>query len=98
MEQLLRGLLENVDWSKVAKAAVALIAGAVIAYKVKGVIDKKKLQDALKENGMEEAIIDTVNRKGRVVILKGIKSSKKINVEGGERISDELQEGQRIHI
>lgn len=97
MEWLLRGLVENVDWSKVAKVALGIFAGLVIAYKVKGMIDKKKLQDALSENGFTEGIVEAVNKNARTVSIKDIKSGKKIEVSG-DRISDDIQEGQRIHV
>ena len=96
MEWLLKGLVENVDWGKVAKIAAGLFVAGVIAYKVKGAIDKKKLQEALSENGMTEAVVEAVNKKGRVVSMKDIKSGKKIDV-AGEKISDEIYEGQHIY-
>ncbi len=75
--------------------AAALVAG-VTAYVVKGIIDKRKLQQAMRDKEIQEAIIDEIDRYARKVKLKDLKNGKYLEVEGDE-VSSEIYEGQRIY-
>ena len=74
--------------------AAALVAG-VAAYVVKGIIDKRKLQQAMRDNEIRDALIDTVDRYAHKVKLKGLKNGKYLEVTGDE-VSSEIYEGLRI--
>ena len=74
--------------------AAALVAG-VAAYVVKGIIDKRKLQQAMRDNEIRDALIDTVDRYAHKVKLKDLKNGKYLEVTGDE-VSSEIYEGLRI--
>ncbi|MBQ6972052.1 MAG: hypothetical protein IJP86_06815 [Synergistaceae bacterium] len=63
---------------------------------MKGIIDKRRLREAMRNNDFQEAIIDTVNRNARKVKLKDIKRNRYLEVEGDE-ISSDVHEGGRIY-
>lgn len=75
--------------------AAALVAG-VAAYVVKGIIDKRKLQQAMRDKEIQEAMIDTIDKYAHKVKLKDLKNGKYLEVEGDE-VSSEIYEGQKIY-
>lgn len=83
-------------WRLLGYIAAALFAVAVMTYVVKGIIDRRKLKQAMRDNDIQEAIIDTVNRNARKVKLKDIKRDKYLEVEG-EGIDSDIREGERIY-
>lgn len=82
-------------WRLLGGIVAALFVLGVTAYVVKGIIDKRKLQQAMSDNEIRDAIIDTVDRHARKVKLKDLKKDKYLEVQG-EGISDEIYEGLKI--
>lgn len=82
-------------WKLLGGIVAALFVLGVTAYVVKGIIDKRKLQQAMRDNEIRDAIIDTVDRHARKIKLKDLKKDKYLEVQG-EGISDEIYEGLKI--
>lgn len=83
-------------WRLLAGIVAALFVAGVTAYVVKGIIDKRKLQQAMRDNDVREALIDAVDRYARKVKLKDIRSGKYLDVKGDE-VSSEIHQGDRIY-
>lgn len=83
-------------WRLLGYILAGLFAASVTAYVVKGIIDKHKLKQAMRDNDFQEAVVDTVNRYARKVKLKDIKRDRYLEVEGDEIASD-IHEGDRIY-
>ena len=85
-------------WDFLGKLLIAALLGgglALTAYVVKGIIDKSKIQQAMRDKEIEDAIIETVSRSARRVKLKDIKRGSMLEIEG-DGISDDIYEGMRI--
>lgn len=82
-------------WRLLGGILAALFVAGVTAYVVKGIIDKRKLQQAMRDNEIREALIETVDRYAHKVKLKDLKNGKHLEVQGDE-ISSEIHEGLRI--
>ena len=82
------------------KLAAAVIGGAILlgaaAYVVKGIIDKRKLQEAMKANDFQEAFIEMVDRNAKKVKLKDLRRGKTLEVTG-DGISSDIHEGDKIY-
>ena len=83
-------------WRLLGYVLAGLFAAGITAYVVKGIIDKRKLREAMRDNDIQEAIIDTINRNARKVKLKDIKRNNYLEVEGDE-ISSDVHEGDHIY-
>ena len=82
-------------WRLLGALLLGAIAVGVTAYVVKGIIDKRKLQQAMRDNEIRDALIDTVDRYAHKVKLKDLKNGKYLEVQGDE-VSSEIYEGLRI--
>ncbi len=83
-------------WDFIGKIALALLIGGTVAYVIKGVIDKRKIQEAMRDKDIQEAIVETVYRNAKKVKLKDVKRGASLEITGDE-ISDEISEGMRIY-
>ena len=77
----------------------ALLAAAVstIAIVISGIITREKIQQELRNRGVEEAIIDKIDNCTNTVTLDELKNGNKIEVQG-DGIDYSLYEGQVITI
>lgn len=78
-----------------AAAAVATVA-AVVVY-VAGTITRTKLEEKLRENGIEDAIIKAIDYCDNVVTVEDMDSDKTVEIHGDD-VSYELDEGDRIYV
>lgn len=78
-----------------AAAAVATVA-AVVVY-VAGPITQSKLREKLRENGIENAMIEAIDRCDNVVSVKDLNSDRKLEIHGDD-VSYDLDEGDRIYV
>ena len=78
------------------KIGAALLLGGLAVYVVKGIIDKRKIQEAMRDKGIQEGIIESVYRSAKKVKLKDVKRGSSIEIEG-DGISSEIHEGMRIY-
>ena len=78
-----------------AAAAVATVA-AVVVY-VAGTITRSKLEEKLRENGVEDAIIKAIDYCDNVVTVEDMDSDKTVEIHGDD-VSYELDEGDRIYV
>ena len=85
-------MLGRLLWGLLAAAVV----GGVAAYVVKGIIDKRKIQEAMRDKGVQEAIVDTVYRSAKKVKLKDVRRGSTFEITG-DGISNEISEGMRIY-
>ena len=77
----------------------ALLAAAVstIAIVISGIITREKIQQELRNRGVEEAIIDKIDNCTNTVTLDELKNGNKIEVQG-DGIDYSLYEGEEIRI
>ena len=81
----------------VFKLAPLLIpVGIVTYYVVKGIIDKKALQEKMYQEAIKTAILTLVNTCENRVRLKDLAGDSEIELRG-DGISSELKEGQEIY-
>lgn len=78
-----------------AAAAVATVA-AVVVY-VAGTITRSKLEEKLRENGIEDALIKAIDYCDNVVTVEDMDSDKTVEIHGDD-VSYELDEGDRIYV
>lgn len=78
-------------------ALMALLAAATVVVYVAGTITRSKIEDKLKENGIKDAMIDTINSCDNVISVKDLDSDKTLEIHGDD-ISYELNEGDRIYV
>ncbi len=82
-------------WRLLGGILAALFVAGVTAYVVKGIIDKRKLQQAMRDKEIREAMIETIDKYAHKVKLKDLKSGEHLEVQG-EGVSSDIYEGQRI--
>lgn len=85
------GLLARLALGAMAVAAV----GAIIIY-VCGKITQSKIEDKLREKGVEEALIRQISNCDNTVTLEDFCSDQKFEIHG-DGIGDDIYEGQRIY-
>lgn len=78
-----------------AAAAVGTVA-AIVIY-VTGTITRSKLKDKLRENGIEDALIEAIDYCDNVVSIKDMDSDKTLEVHGDD-VDYELNKGDRIYV
>lgn len=78
-----------------AAAAVATVA-AIVVY-VSGTITRRRLEEKLRENGIEDALIEAIDYCDNVVSIKDMDSDKTLEVHGDD-VDYELDEGDRIYV
>lgn len=78
-----------------AAAAVATVA-AIVVY-VAGTITRRKLEEKLRENGIEDAIIKAIDYCDNVVTVEDMDSDKTVEIHGDD-VDYELDEGDRIYV
>lgn len=88
----LLGILSNV-----ADIICGVIAIGAIVVGVTVMITKAILKDKMKEENLESAVIETVNRCDNVVKLKDLDSDKVIEVHG-QGIDSDIYQGDRLYV
>ena len=83
-------------WDTLFKIGAALLIGGLAVYTIKGIIDKRKIQEAMRDKGIQEGIIESVYRSAKKIKLKDVKRGSSIEIEG-DGISSEIHEGMRIY-
>ncbi len=78
-----------------AAAAVATVA-AIVVY-VAGTITRSKLEEKLRENGIEDAMIKAIDYCENVVTIEDMDSNKTLEIHGDD-VSYDLDEGDRIYV
>lgn len=78
-----------------AAAAVATVA-AIVVY-VAGTITRSKLEEKLRENGIEDAMIKAIDYCENVVTIEDMDSDKTLEIHGDD-VSYDLDEGDRIYV
>ena len=78
-----------------AAAAVATVA-AIVVY-VAGTITRSKLEEKLRENGIEDAMIKAIDYCENVVTIEDMDSNKTLEIHGDD-VSYDLYEGDRIYV
>ncbi len=69
-----------------------LAAAAAIVIVVDGIIDKQKLKEAARNEGVKNAIVERANQCENCVTIKDLDSGQKYDVKG-DGISDEIKAG-----
>jgi hypothetical protein len=83
-------------WRLLGGLLLGALAVGVTACVVKGIIDRRKLQQAMRDEDFREAWIDTVDRHAKKVKLKDVRSGKYLEVKGDDIASD-IHEGDKIY-
>ena len=78
-----------------AAAAVATVA-AIVVY-VSGTITRRKLEEKLRENGIEDALIKAIDYCDNVVTVEDMDSDQTLEIHGDD-VDYELDEGDRIYV
>ena len=78
-----------------AAAAVATVA-AIVVY-VAGTVTRSKLEEKLRENGIEDAMIKAIDYCENVVTIEDMDSDKTLEIHGDD-VSYDLDEGDRIYV
>lgn len=78
-----------------AAAAVATVA-AIVVY-VSGTITRRKLEEKLRENGIEDALIKAIDYCDNVVTIEDMDSDQTLEIHGDD-VDYELDEGDRIYV
>ena len=82
-------------WGTLFRLGAALLIGAIAVYTIKGIIDKRKIQEAMRDKDIQEGVIESVNRSAKRVKLKDVRRGSSLEIEG-DGISSEIHEGMRI--
>ena len=82
-------------WRLLGTLLLGALAVGVAAYVVKGIIDKNKLKEAMRDKEFREAWIDTVDRVAKKVKLKDVRSGNYLEVQG-DGVAPDIHEGDRI--
>ena len=82
-------------WDTLFKIGAALLIGGLAVYTIKGIIDKRKIQEAMRDKDIQEGVIESVNRSAKRVKLKDVRRGSSLEIEG-DGISSEIHEGMRI--
>ena len=88
-------MLELALQALLAVAAIGAVV-AIVVY-VSGTITRSKLKDKLRENGIEDAMIEAIDRCDNVVSVKDLDSDKTLEIHG-DNVSYELDEGGLIYV
>ena len=75
-----------------AVAAVGAIAVAATVKCISGVLDKKRLANLARQEGMKQALIDTIERCNNKVTLKDLNSNRTVTYQG-QGIARDVREG-----
>lgn len=82
---------------RVLLAAAAVAAVAAIVIYISGTITRAKLEEKLRDNGIEDAIIKAIDYCDNVVTLEDMDSDKTLEVHGDD-VAYDLDEGDRIYV
>lgn len=83
--------------ARILLGAMAVGAVAALVIVISGMITRSKLRDALKSNGIEDAIIKGINNCDNTITLEELNSDKTIEVRGDD-IDYDLDEGDLIYV
>lgn len=78
-----------------AAAALGAVAVAVTVKCIKGVLDKKKLENLAMQDGINRALVESIERCNNKVTLKDLNSDRKITYQG-DAISNDVRVGMVI--
>lgn len=82
-------------WIIGALLGAAAITAIIIV--VSGIIDKQKIQDKMREQGVSDALVEKINNCENVVRLKDLDSDQTYEIQGDD-VSYSLYEGQVITV
>lgn len=82
---------------RVLLAAAAVAAVAAIVIYISGTITRAKLEEKLRDNDIEDAIIKAIDYCDNVVTLKDMDSDKILEIHGDD-VDYSLDEGDRIYV
>ena len=68
----------------------------IAVYTIKGIIDKRKIQEVMRAKDIQKVVIEAVYRGAKKVKLKDIRRGSSLEIEG-DGISSEIHEGMRIY-
>ena len=75
-----------------AAAALGAVAVAVTVKCIKGVLDKNRLKNLAMQDGINQALVDSIERCSNKVTLKDLNSNKKVTYQG-DSISRDVKAG-----
>lgn len=78
-----------------AAAALGAVAVAVTVKCIKGVLDRKKLENLAMQDGINNALVESIERCNNKVTLKDLNSDKKVTYQG-DAISNDVRVGMVI--
>lgn len=79
-----------------AVATVGAVAVAITVKCISGVINKKKLKNLALQDGLEDAIVDSIERSKNRVTLKELYSKRKVSYQSDRGIASDVREGMYI--
>lgn len=71
-----------------AVAAVGAVAVAVTVKRIKGVLDRNRLKNLAMQDGINKALVDSIERCDNKVTLKDLNLNRKITYQGDSISSD----------
>ena len=80
-----------------ATIAIGALAVSVIVKTVRGLINKRKIQNLVHSEGMRRVIIDSVDRCSNRVKITDLGTDKKMTIEG-DGIDNDIYEGDVIRV
>ncbi len=80
-----------------ATIAIGALAVSVIVKTVRGLINKRKIQNLAHSEGMRRVIIDSVDRCSNRVKITDLGTDKKMTIEG-DGIDNDIYEGDVIRV
>lgn len=82
---------------RVLLAAAMVVAVANIVIYVSGTITRAKLEEKLRDNDIENALIKAIDRCDNVIMIEDIDSDKTLEIHGDD-VDYELYENARIYV
>ncbi len=76
---------------------LAAAAVAVIVVTISGSINKKRIEEVMRNNGIKDALIEEIDRCDNVVKLSDLDSDKEIEIHGDD-VSNRLKEYDMVFI
>ena len=87
--------------ARLLKGAAVAVGGAILtvvtALIVKEIIDRKKIREEMLKADMRKAIVQQINRSKSTIKLDDLESDKVLELKG-EKIADDIKEGEVIYV
>ena len=80
----------------IAAAAIGAIAVAVTVKCVRGILDRRKLANLARQDGLRNAIVDTIERCNNKVTLKDLDSKTKVSYQSSAGIGRDVEVGMYV--